>query len=75
MIKKILKIMAIVLLVLTLLIAGVVFWVFHSLKTKLGDHWKDYANTFAMQTAASKDLPALENIEQYRVDAQFINKE
>ena len=75
MIKKILKIMAIVLLVLTLLIAGVVFWVFHSLKTELGDHWKDYTNTFAMQTAASKDLPALENIEQYRVDAQFINKE
>lgn len=74
MIKKVLKITAIVLLVLTLLITGAVFWVFHSLKTELGDHWKDYANTFTMQTAASKDLPPLENIEQYTVDVKYINK-
>lgn len=73
--KKVLKITAIILLVLILLIAGVSFWIFHSLKAELGDHWKDYANAFTMQTAASKDLPPLENIEQYTVDVKFISKE
>lgn len=75
MIKKVLKITAIILLVLILLIGGAVFWIFHSLKAELGDHWKDYANAFTMQTAVSKDLPPLENIEQYTVEVQFINKE
>lgn len=71
--KKAFKVIMVVILVVVLLIAGVIFWVFHSLKTELGDHWKDYANTFAMQTAASKDLP-LDNVEQYTVDVPYINK-
>lgn len=75
MIKKVLKITAIILLVLVLLISGVIFWILHSLKAELGDHWKDYVNAFTMQTAASKDLPPLENIDQYTVDVQFISKE
>lgn len=45
------------------------------MKVELGDHWKDYVNAFTMQTAASKDLPPLENIDQYTVDVQFISKE
>ena len=72
--KKAFKVIMVVILVVVLLIAGVIFWVFHSLKTELGDHWKDYANAFTMQTAASKDLPPLDNIEQYTVDVQYINK-
>ena len=64
----------VVILVVVLLIAGVIFWVFHSLKTELGDHWKDYANAFTLQTEVSKDLPPLDNIEQYTVDVQYINK-
>ena len=52
-IKKVLKITAIILLVLVLLILGVIFWILHSLKAELGDHWKDYANAFTMQTVAS----------------------
>lgn len=72
--KKALKIIMVVILVVVLLIAGVIFWVFHSLKTELGDHWKDYANAFTLQTEASKDLPPLDNIEQYTVDVQYINK-
>ena len=52
-IKKVLKITAIILLVLVLLISGVIFWILHSLKAELGDHWKDYANAFTMQTVAS----------------------
>ena len=74
-VKKVLKIAAIILLVLILLIAGAVFWIFHSIKAELGDHWKDYANVFTMQTAESKDLPPLENIEQYTVDVKYISKE
>ena len=73
--KKALKIVMIVILGVVLLIAGVIFWIFHSLKTELGDHWKDYANAFTMQTAASKDLPPLDNIEQYTVDVQYISKD
>ena len=66
---------AIILLVLVLLISGVIFWKLRFLKAELGDHWKDYANAFTMQTAASKDLPSLENIDQYKIDVQFISKE
>ncbi len=72
--KKTLKIIMVVILAVVLLIAGVIFWVFHSLKTELGDHWMDYANAFTLQTEARKDLPPLENIEQYTVDVQYINK-
>ncbi len=72
--KKAFKVIMVVILVVVLLIAGVIFWVFHSLKTELGDHWKDYANAFTLQTEVSKDLPPLDNIEQYTVDVQYINK-
>lgn len=72
--KKVLRVIMIIFLVIVLLITGIIFMLYHTLKTELGDHWKDYANTFTMQTAASKDLPPLENIEQYTVDVQYINK-
>lgn len=71
--KKAFKVIMVVILVVVLLIAGVIFWVFHSLKTELGDHWKDYANAFTLQTEVSKDLPPLDNIEQYTVAIAAIN--
>lgn len=57
--KKVLKIILIIFLVITLLVAGIVLFLFHTLKSELGDHWKDYAKVFAMQTEANKDLPPL----------------
>ncbi|MBS7316019.1 MAG: hypothetical protein KIG74_06420 [Clostridiaceae bacterium] len=73
--KKVLKIILIIFLVITLLVAGIVLFLFHTLKSELGDHWEDYAKVFAMQTEANKDLPPLENIEQREIDVQYIRKD
>ena len=73
--KKVLKIILIIFLVITLLVAGIVLFLFHTLKSELGDHWKDYAKVFAMQTEANKDLPPLENISQREIDVQYIRKD
>ena len=73
--KKALKIVLIIFLVIALLVAGIIFLLFHTLKSELGDHWEDYAKIFAMQTEASKDLPPLENIEQREIDVQYIRKD
>ena len=73
--KKVLKIILIIFLVITLLVAGIVLFLFHTLKSELGDHWKDYAKVFAMQTEANKDLPPLENISQHEIDVQYIRKD
>ena len=70
--KKVLKIVLIIFLVIALLIAGIVLFLFHTLKSELGDHWKDYAKVFAMQSEVSKDLPPLDNIEQRRIDVEYI---
>jgi len=69
------KIILIIFLVITLLVAGIVLFLFHTLKSELGDHWEDYAKVFAMQTEANKDLPPLENIEQREIDVQYIRKD
>ena len=73
--KKVLKIILIIFLVITLLVAGIVLFLFHTLKSELGDHWKDYAKVFAMQTEANKDLPPLKNISQREIDVQYIRKD
>lgn len=72
--KKIFKITAIILIILMLLISGAVLWLISFLKSGLGDHWKDYAKAFTMQTKASKDLPPLDYVKNYRTDVRFINK-
>ena len=73
--KKVMKIILKAMLVIVLLIGAGLAFLFYTLKSELGDHWKDYANVFAMQTEAGKDLPPLENIEEYTMDVQYINKE
>ena len=73
--KKVIKIILIIFLVIVLLIAGIGLFLFHTLKSELGDHWEDYAKVFAMQTEANKDLPPLENIEQREIDVQYIRKD
>ena len=73
--KKALKIILIIFLVIVLLIAGIGLFLFHTLKSELGDHWKDYAKVFTMQSEVSKDLPPLENIEQCEIDVQYIRND
>lgn len=70
--KKVLKVVMIILLVIVLLITGILFLLYHTLKTELGDHWKDYAKVFAMQTEVSKNLPPLEHIEERKIEVQYI---
>ena len=72
--KKVLKIIMVVILIVFLLISGVVLWLVNFLKSGLGEHWKDYANASTMQTKASKDLPPLDYVKNYRADVRFINK-
>lgn len=73
--KKVIKIILIIFLVIVLLIAGIGLFLFYTLKSELGDHWKDYAKVFAMQSEVSKDLPPLENIEQRRIEVQYIRND
>ena len=73
--KKAIKIILTIFLVITLLVVGIVLFLFQMLKSELGDHWKDYAKVFAMQSEVSKDLPPLENIEQRRIDVKYIRND
>lgn len=72
--KKVLKIIMVIILIVFLLISGVVLWLVNFLKSGLGEHWKDYANAFTMQTKASKDLPPLDDVKYNKADIRFINK-
>lgn len=73
--KKVLKVIMIILLVIVLLITGILFLLYHTLKTELGDHWKDYAKVFAMQTEVSKNLPPLEHIEEHKIEVPYIRND
>ena len=73
--KKVMKIILTVILVIVLLIGAGLIFLFYTLKSELGDHWKYYANVFAMQTEADRNLPPLENIEEYTMDVQYISKD
>ena len=73
--KKVIKIILTVIFVIVLLIGAGLIFLFYTLKSELGDHWKDYANVFAMQTEADRNLPPLENIEEYTMDVQYISKD